>query len=443
MRIKMKVNFSEKIENSSIIVGVVGLGYVGLPLAQEFLHAGLTTYGFDVNQQKIKAIQDGTIEIGDVNPKFLLDCIRKGSFKVTDDFSLIQQVDSVSVCVPTPLSKTRDPDLSYIVDSMSVIAENAKAPLLIVLESTTYPGTTEEIALPIMEENGWELDKDYFLAFSPERVDPGNPQYKTKNIPKIMGGQSELSLKYASALYQKIIEKIHPVSSTRVAEMTKLLENTFRMVNVALVNEIALMCHHMDIDVWEVIEAAATKPFGFMPFYPGPGLGGHCLPIDPIYLSWKAKMMDIEARFIDLAQMVNTYMPKHVVDITVDALNKQRKPMMDAKILLLGVTYKKDIDDIREAPAFDIMKELYKKGAKISYHDPYVPKVEVELDGMIEFISLKTLSSEQLSQQDAIILVTDHTDYDMDMIVNHAHCVVDTRNATKKVKANREKIILL
>ena len=432
----------KKISDKKARVGIVGLGYVGLPLAVEFLKAGFKVVGFDVNQDKINAIENKTLSMDGVDVEDIDGYLKNKSFGLSSDCSSLENLDVVSICVPTPLSKTRDPDLSYIVTSVRTVAENLKPEQLIVLESTTYPGTTEEIVLPIMKEMGWELDKDYYLAFSPERVDPGNKEYNTKNIPKIIGGQSPKSLELSTALYQSIINKIHPVSSAKVAEMTKLLENTFRMVNVALVNEIAMMCNHLGVNVWEVIDAAATKPFGFLPFYPGPGLGGHCLPVDPIYLSWKARMMETEARFIDLAQLINTYMPKHVVEIVIDALNKKQKALLNANVLVLGVTYKKDINDIREAPAIDILKQLHKKGAIIAYNDPFIRNLTI--DGEVELdLTSVNLNEETLKEFDAVILVTDHSSYDMEFISERASLMIDTRNATKNLQKNREKIVLL
>ncbi len=435
----------EKINKRRLRMAIVGLGYVGVPLATEFLKEGFYVAGCDISEKRVQSIQNKTFQLENVDLTDLYKALKKGQFEVSTDYSCLKDIHAVSICVPTPLGKTRDPDLSYIVSSVEAIAKNLNPPQIVILESTTYPGTTEEIVIPIMEKNGWKLDKDYFLAFSPERVDPGNKRFGTNNIPKIIGGQTPVSLKVCQALYECIIEKVYPVSSTRVAEMAKLLENTFRMVNIALVNEIAMMCHHMDLNVWEVIEAAATKPFGFMPFYPGPGLGGHCLPIDPIYLSWKARMMDTEARFIDLAQMINTGMPVHVVELLGEALNNHKKALHGSKIMILGVTYKKDVADIRETPAFDIFKVLIRKGARVSYHDPYVPAFKIDGHAHAHLKEFKSvaLTPKNIRSQDALILVTDHSAFNMNSITQHAKLLLDTRNATKNVKQHRQKIVLL
>ena len=435
----------EKINNREAKVGVIGLGYVGLPLTIEFLKAGFNVCGYDLDGEKVSSLNEKKFSMDGVQMDVVQRSIDQKQFRASSNIEDLKDLDAISICVPTPLSKTRDPDLSYIMSSVNDLAQTLTPPALIVLESTTYPGTTEEIVIPIMDEMDWNLDEHYYLAFSPERVDPGNTEYGTRNIPKVIGGQTDDSLKLAMAFYKSIIEHIHPVTSTRVAEMTKLLENTFRMVNVALVNEIAQMWNHMKINVWEVIDAAATKPFGFMPFYPGPGLGGHCLPVDPIYLSWKARMMDIEARFIDLAQMVNTNMPRHVVEIISDALNRGEKALLKSKVLVLGITYKKDVADIREAPSIDIIRLLIRKGAEVSYHDPYVKNVEIEGVDIDELFVLDSveLDNKTLSMQDAVVVVTDHSEYDMESILENVSLMIDTRNATKSVQKNREKIVLL
>src|SRR2546422_2931714 len=356
-------------------VGVIGLGYVGLPLAVEFAHAGFDVTGFDVDTAKTSQINAGKSYIPDVAEAQLAACVRAGTLKATIDMTELGAMDAIDICVPTPLRKTKDPDLSYVVRAVEAVAASLKPGQLIILESTTYPGTTDEVVQPMLEAKGLKADVDFFLAFSPERVDPGNQQFTTKNIPKIVGGIGEASTAAAAALYGATVDDVVPVSSTRVAEMVKLLENTFRAVNIGLVNEIALMCNKMDIDVWEVIDAAKTKPFGFMPFYPGPGLGGHCIPVDPYYLSWKARQTGFECRFIELAGHVNGAMPEYVVQRIGDALNTARKAINGSRVHLIGVAYKRDVNDVRESPALDVMELLAKAGAELSYSDPFVPEL--------------------------------------------------------------------
>src|SRR5882672_3652961 len=362
----------DRIRTRSARVGVIGLGYVGLPLAVEFARAGFTVTGFDVDGSKIAQINAGRSYIPDVTETDLAAEVRAGKLSATTDMSQLGEMDAVDICVPTPLRKTKDPDLSYIVLAVEAVAATLKRGQLVILESTTYPGTTDEVVQPMLEAKGLAADVDFFLAFSPERVDPGNQKFTTRNIPKIVGGVGESSTKLAAALYGASVDRVVPVSSTRVAEMVKLLENTFRAVNIGLVNEIAQMCHKMDIDAWEVIEAAKTKPFGFMPFYPGPGLGGHCIPIDPFYLSWKARQSGFECRFIELAGQVNGAMPEYVVQLIAEALNSKRKALNGSRVHLFGMTYKPNVDDIRESPALDILELLTRQGAVVSYTDPYV-----------------------------------------------------------------------
>jgi len=406
---------------------VIGLGYVGLPLAMEYARAGIDVIGVDVDGAKVRALKAGKSYIGDIPPETVKKAVASGKFSATTDFSAVAMADTVNICVPTPLRKTKDPDLSYIVGAMEHIVEYLHKDMLIVLESTTYPGTTEEILAPMIGNKGFKVGRDIFLAFSPERVDPGNEKYTTRNIPKVVGGVTPRCGKMAAALYSGVMEKVHPVSNAAAAEMVKLLENTFRSVNIGLVNEIALMANQMGIDIWEGIEAAKTKPCGFMPFYPGPGIGGHCIPLDPFYLSWKAKQFGFESRFIELAGVVNGQMPHYTVDRVGEALNRFRKAINGAKVLVLGVAYKKNISDVRESPALDILHLLQKKGAVLSYCDPYVPEVR---DGVID-LKASPFSAATLRKADCVLVVTDHSAFDYKMVWREAKVVVDTRNALK------------
>jgi UDP-N-acetyl-D-glucosamine dehydrogenase len=421
----------EKIDNLSARVAVIGLGYVGLPLAAEYANAGYQVTGFDVSREKIDHIHKHASYILDVTSEDLKKLVESGNLKGTNDFSLLSEMDTINICVPTPLRKTKDPDVSFIVEAVERIEKMLRKGQLIILESTTYPGTTNELILPMLERKGLRVGKDFFLAFSPERVDPGNESFITKNIPKVVGGVTPQCTRLAERLYSKCISKVVPVSSTYVAEMVKLLENTFRAVNIGMVNEIALMCNHMGINVWEVIDAAATKPFGFMPFYPGPGLGGHCIPIDPFYLSWKAKMTGFEARFIELAGQINKDMPFYVVHKITDALNDYQKSVKGSRILITGVAYKKDIDDVRESPALDIIEILQAKGAEISFYDPYVMNLQVKDQLLIS----RELNPATLGEFDCVAIITDHTSVDYDMIAKHSKVIVDTRNALKDHRA--------
>jgi UDP-N-acetyl-D-glucosamine dehydrogenase len=421
-------NLLDRIGKKDIRVGVIGLGYVGLPLAVEFAKAGLDVTGFDVDRTKVDSINAGQTYIPDVESGDLESCVKAGRLRATTDMHCLGSMDAVDICVPTPLRKTRDPDLSYVVMAVDAVAETLKRGQLVILESTTYPGTTDEVVQPKLEAGGLKADVDFFLAFSPERVDPGNPQFKTSNIPKIVGGVGPKSTELAAALYGQIVDQVVPVSSTRVAEMVKLLENTFRAVNIGLVNEIALMSHNLDIDVWEVIDAAKTKPFGFMPFYPGPGLGGHCIPVDPFYLSWKARQNGFECRFIELAGHVNASMPGYVVERVTDALNTVRKPLNGSRIHLFGVAYKKNVGDMRESPALDVLELLVKRGAVVSYTDPYVPTLQHgshTFESVAEEVALK-------NKPDCVVICTDHSAFDYDRIVRDAALIVDSRNALKK-----------
>jgi len=421
----------DRIRSRKARVGVIGLGYVGLPLAVEFAHAGFDVTGFDVDAAKTAQINDGKSYIPDVTEAQLAACVRAGTLKATIDMTGLGAMDAIDICVPTPLRKTKDPDLSYVVRAVEAVAASLKPGQLIILESTTYPGTTDEVVQPMLEAKGLRADVDFFLAFSPERVDPGNQHFTTKNIPKIVGGVGPASTEAAAALYSQVVSTVVPVSSTRVAEMVKLLENTFRAVNIGLVNEIAQMCHKLDIDVWEVIEAAKTKPFGFMPFYPGPGLGGHCIPIDPFYLSWKARQSGFECRFIELAGHVNGSMPEYVVARVVDALNDSRKPVNGSRIHLYGVAYKRDVNDMRESPALDIIELLARRGAIISYSDPYVPTLKEGTHSLEALAEAEALHR----RPDCVVLCTDHSSFDWEALVNSAIPIVDTRNALRAFSA--------
>ncbi|MBI3894990.1 MAG: nucleotide sugar dehydrogenase [Acidobacteria bacterium] len=420
-----------KIRTREAQLGVIGLGYVGLPLALTFGRAGFAVTGFDLDSKKIAALSAGQSYITDVPDAEVASAIGERHLVPTTDFDQIAKLDAMSICVPTPLRKTKDPDLSYIMAAIEAVAQRLRPGQLIVLESTTYPGTTEELVLPRLEETGWRVGEDFFLAFSPERVDPGNKNYSTRDIPKVVGGTTPRCSQLAALLYGQCVKQVHAVSSTRVAEMVKLLENTFRSVNIALANEIALMCAHTGIDVWEVIQAAATKPFGFMPFYPGPGLGGHCIPIDPIYLLWKARADGFPLRFIDLADEINSSMPRMVAIRAMELLNQQGKPFKGARVHILGVTYKRDIGDTRESPALEIMKLSLAAGALVSYSDPLVPSLALE--GR-EFQSLP-VTPEVLRGCDLAIIVTDHAQFDVPCIVKNTPLVFDTRNATNGLRA--------
>ncbi len=411
----------------------MGLGYVGLPLAVEFARKGITVVGIEKDARKVAKLNQGQNYILDVNNTELSNLVSRGLLSATTDYSAVGQLDSISICVPTPLNKTGDPDISYIISARNEMINHLKRGTVIVLESTTYPGTTEEVIAPAFEEAGFKIGEDIFIAFSPERMDPGNPIYGTRNTPKVIGGMTPKCLEMASAVYSLAVDKVVSVSSTRAAELAKLLENTFRSINIGLVNELAIMCHLLEVDVWEVIRAAATKPFGFMPFYPGPGLGGHCIPIDPIYLSWKLKTFNYRARFIELASEINTHMPEYVVHRITLVLNDRQRSVKGSRILVLGVAYKRDIDDMRESPALDIIELLTKQGAQVQYHDPYISRVAI---GERSFESVE-LSDEMLTFQDAIIIATDHTKVDYERVVRHAKLVFDTRNATERVGSQK------
>jgi UDP-N-acetyl-D-glucosamine dehydrogenase len=426
----------ERIANRTAKVGVVGLGYVGLPLAVEFAQAGFSVTGIDLDARKVARLNAGESYIQDVPTPIVAALVKAGKLCATTDPGTVRDFDTINICVPTPLRKTKDPDLSYVVSAVEAIAGHLHRGMLVILESTTYPGTTEEVVQPILEKTGLKVGVDFFLAFSPERVDPGNEKWNTKNVPKVVGGLTPDCGRLAAALYRSSIATVVEVSSPKVAEMVKLLENTFRAVNIGMVNELALMCDRLGISVWEVVEAAATKPFGFMPFFPGPGLGGHCIPIDPFYLSWKVKEVGFEARFIELAGQVNAAMPHHVAEKITDALNSKAKAVNGASILVLGVAYKRDIDDVRESPALDVMALLMKKGARVTYHDPFAPSIDGNhWPGGLDMSSVP-LTPQALAAADCVVILTDHRQFDYAAIVAQSKVVVDTRNAIKTSHPN-------
>ena len=436
---KSRPGIMDKLKSRKAHVVIIGQGYVGLPLAREVGEAGLKVTGFEIRKDLIKSLNAGVSHIPDVPSKALAALVKKGLYHATSDSSVMADADVVCICVPTPLSKTKDPDVSFILSSVETLAKHLHPQMLVVLESTTYPGTTEELIKPELEASGLKAGKDFYLAFSPERVDPGNPVYGTRNTPRIVGGHTPACMDVARAFYEQFIDSVVAVSSTQCAEMVKLLENTFRSVNIGLVNEVALMCDRLKIDVWEVIDAAATKPFGFMRFYPGPGLGGHCIPVDPHYLSWKLRSLNYYARFIELAGDINTHMPEYVVERIGRALNARQKAVSGTRVLVLGVAFKRDIDDIRESPSLDVLRLLERDGAQVKYHDPYVP--QVSLDGM----KLKSvpLTKAELGRSDIVVILTDHTNVDYNQVVADAKLVFDARNATGKVRNGRNKIIKL
>ncbi len=421
----------EKIKLRTARVGIIGLGYVGLPLAVEFAKAGFSVTGIDVQESKVARLGRGESYIQDVSSDVLRPLVEAGKFRATTDFSAVRDLDTINIAVPTPLRKTKDPDMSFIVSACQETAKYFGPGKLVILESTTYPGTTDELVLPMLEGPNLKVGEHFFLCFSPERVDPGNSRYQTVNIPKVVGGITPACTRLGALFYSQALETVIPVSSTQVAEMVKLLENTFRMINIGLVNEMALMCDRIGVNVWEVIDAAATKPFGFMPFYPGPGLGGHCIPIDPFYLSWKTKQAGIEARFIELAGYINGQMPHFVVDKVQNALNDAGKPVKGSRILVMGVSYKRDIEDMRESPALDVMLLLQRRGGIVSYCDPHVPALN--LDGL----NLKSVPLESAADADCVVIVTDHRAFDYPLLVEKAPLIVDSRNALKGVVSSK------
>jgi UDP-N-acetyl-D-glucosamine dehydrogenase len=442
----------EFFKGAQLKVGIIGCGYVGLPLALRFAEAGHKVTGFDTDPAKVSMLNAGKSYIEHIQQTKIQQFVNSRHFGATTDFSKLKETDAILICVPTPLDERREPDLSYVEQTAISIQPHLQKGQLVVLESTTYPGTTEELVLPILEKSGLKcpiasgiesenIPSDFFLAFSPEREDPGNKQYGLAQIPKVVGGINPPSSRAALALYAQVVAKVVPVSSTRAAEMAKLLENIFRCVNIALVNELKLLATRMNIDIWEVIDAAATKPFGFMPFYPGPGLGGHCIPVDPYYLSWKAREFDFAARFIELAGEINTAMPYHVVDAIASALNSHKKSLNGSKLLILGVAYKKDVDDLRESPSLKIMQLLQQRGAQIEYNDPYFPQMHKMRHYNFENMKSVPIAKDTLAKYDAAVIATDHSSYDYHAIVDGSKLVVDTRNATRRVTRNRDRII--
>jgi UDP-N-acetyl-D-glucosamine dehydrogenase len=430
----------KRLSDRKAIVGVLGLGYVGLPLVRAFSRGGLRCLGFDVDPAKVKKLLAGQSYIKHIPASFIQDLLRTKSFDATTDFSRLKECDALIICVPTPLTKNRDPDMTYVVSTAETIAKHLRKGQLVVLESTTYPGTTTEVVLPALEKSGLKAGKDFMLAYSPEREDPGRVDFETSTIPKVVGGYDRNSLATASALYAVAVQTVVPVDSCEIAEASKILENCYRCINIAFINELKIILDRMGIDVWKVIEAAKTKPFGFQPFYPGPGLGGHCIPIDPFYLSWKAKRYDVTARFIELAGELNVTMPYYVIGKVADALNERGKSIRGSRILVLGLAYKKDVDDLRESPSIILIEQLQHRGAKVDYNDPHIPTTHKQREHDLKLKSVP-LTPATLKKYDVVLISTDHTAYDYEMIVKHARVVIDTRNATKGVKKNREKIL--
>ena len=427
------MNLKNKIENRDAQIGVIGLGYVGLPLAMEFVRAGFHVTGIDVVQEKVKKLNRGENYIQDIKDEFVKNAVEMNQLSATSDFSVIQNLDAIFICVPTPLNKQKNPDISFINQVMENMKDFIHHDMLIVLESTSYPGTTRELILPEMESKGLKAGHEFYLCFSPERVDPGNEKYKTANTPKILGGITPKCGEMGEFIYETIVEQVVRVSSPETAEMVKLLENTFRAINIGLANEVAIMCEKLGIDVWEVIDAAATKPFGFMKFTPGPGLGGHCIPIDPHYLSWKLKTLDYNARFIELAAEMNTSMPLHMVDLVREGLNHNGKGIFGSQILVIGVAYKKNVNDVRESPALDVMKLLKNDGAELSFYDPYVSFVGLNGNRMM---GIETLTKETLNNSDAIVIMTDHDQIDFQFVEENSDLIIDSRNVIKNDHPN-------
>jgi UDP-N-acetyl-D-glucosamine dehydrogenase len=428
-----------KIDDRTAVVGIIGLGYVGLPLAMEFGKAGVRVIGYDVSERVVSLLNRGESHIRDVAAAEVAALVKSGLFVATTDESRLADTDAISIAVPTPLVKTRDPDMQYVIAAADAVARQARAGMLIVLESTTYPGTTREVLQPALESRGFTVGQDVFLAFSPERVDPGNAVFSTKNTPKVVGGITRACTEMATALYATCIDRVVPVSSPESAELVKLLENTFRSVNIGLVNEMAIVCDKLGVDVWEVIDAAATKPFGFMKFTPGPGIGGHCIPLDPHYLAWKMRTLNYKTRFIDLASEINSQMPAFVVEKVSQALNLDRKPLNGSRVLILGVAYKRDIDDVRESPALDVIRLLEEQGAAVSYHDPHVPVLR---EGDHEYTGV-ALTPAVLSATDAVVVITDHQGVDYQSVADHATVIIDARNVTGRLRPSRARVVSL
>ncbi len=437
-----KDDLIKKLKNKNAHVAILGLGYVGLPLAVVFAEAGFKVTGLDLDSRKVDSLKSGVSYIPDVKTEVVERLVNSGHLTATTDFSVLKDMDAVSICVPTPLRQTGDPDMSFIISATEELAKHMHKGMVVVLQSTTYPGTTRELLLPKLgAERGLKVGEDWFLAFSPERVDPGREDFTTKNTPKVMGGITEACGEVATAWYEQAIDVVHRVSSAEAAEMAKLLENTFRMINIGLVNELAMMCERLGVDVWEVIDAAATKPFGFMKFTPGPGLGGHCIPIDPLYLSWKMKSFNYNARFIELASEINTNMPRYVVERIMDALNERSRALKGSRVLVLGAAYKPDVDDVRESPALDVIGLLQQKGADVQYHDPYIPHIHHEKDGW-HMDSVKDMMK-SVKEADVVVIITNHKVYEYEAIVKSAKLVFDSRNATRKVGDDGGKVVML
>lgn len=434
-----KQELLDRIQNRSAVVGVIGLGYVGLPLAVEFAKVGFRVIGYDVSQRVVDLLNAGDSHIQDVPASEIAALVRSGKFEASTDETRLREVDAISIAVPTPLSKTRDPDMSYVIAASQTATRQVKKGVLVALESTTYPGTTREILMPALTERGFTVGEDVFVAFSPERVDPGNPVYHTKNTPKVVGGITPNCVEVASAFYATSIDQVVPVSSPEAAELVKLLENTFRSVNIGLVNEMAIVCDKLGVDVWEVIDAAGTKPFGFMKFTPGPGIGGHCIPLDPHYLAWKMRTLNYKTRFVDLASEINSQMPAFVVEKVTHALNADKKPLNGSKVLVMGVAYKRDIDDVRESPALDVIRLLEGQGAEVSFHDPFIPVIRE--DGHVH--EGVELTPEVVEAADAVVIVTDHRAIDYQLLMDHASLIVDSRNVTKGLVKTKARVVSL
>ncbi len=440
-RVQSDRSLDDAVRNKTARIGVVGLGYVGLPLVQTFVRAGFRAMGFDVDRTKVDRLRAGESYIGHIPSSLIAECVGTGRFEPTADMSRLAEADCILICVPTPLSESRDPDLAYVEQTAHYIAKTLRPGQLVVLESTTYPGTTRDVVQPILDAAGLRVEEDYFLAYSPEREDPGNPNFGTSTIPKVVGGVGPRSQELAAALYGHAVVKVVPVSSAEVAEACKILENTYRSINIAMVNELKMLFDRMGLDVWEVIDAAKTKPFGFQAFYPGPGLGGHCIPIDPFYLTWVARKHGMNTRFIELAGEINTHMPDYVIQRLVQSLNDQSRAVRGSRVGVLGIAYKKDVDDPRESPSFELIERLLRMGAVVSYNDPHIPRMPAMREHPhLPVLTSSPLTPEYLAAQDVVLIATDHSAYDYDFVVKHARLVIDTRNATRSVVEGRERI---